>query len=269
MAGCLWNSWPDGRGIRSFTNGLNIQSPATPGVRLHLPRSLFTDVVQLVARDEYRANFALNRVSPDHPEITLPGVHSNIGGGYRAEAQECVLIGPMKAVTVGKATSVKRTGIYSEALVQKAKLVAQGWPEEMLEVVTPPPKPLKVERNELEQQRVYVGLLLKRTVRGELSRVYLRVMYELAKQKGVRFQEIPETPEYQIPADLQALCDRFVAGDYSVTLAEEALLKLHYIHMSANWSHPLDTTGQREPSVLYINSPTHDGVRVRHPHISG
>lgn len=254
--------------VAGFTNRLNIQSPVTPGIRLHLPRSLFTDVVQLVARDEYRANFALNRVSPDHLEITLPGVHSNIGGGYRAEAQECVLIGPMKAVTVGKTTSVKRTDIYSEALVQKAKLVAQGWPEEMLEVVTPPPTPLRGERNELEQQRVYVGLQLKRTVRGELARVYLRVMYELAKQKGVKFDAIDESdPDYAIPADLQPLCDRFVAGDYSVTPAEEKLLKLRYIHMSANWSHPLDTTGQREPSVLYINAPTPDAVRVRHPHL--
>ncbi|WP_183781338.1 DUF2235 domain-containing protein [Pseudomonas sp. JAI115] len=256
--------------IGGFSNGWNVQSPITPGVRLHLPRALFSDVVQLVARDEYRANFALNRVSPDHLEITLPGVHSNIGGGYRAEAQESVLIRPMQGVTVAKGTNVRRTDIYAEALVQKAKLVTKGWPDEMLEVVTPMPLPVKTEKNEPAQERVFAGLQLKRPVRGELSRVYLRVMYELAKQKGVKFEVIDEQdPDYVIPAELQPLCDRFVAGDYSVTPEEETMLRLRYIHMSAHWSHPLDTTGQREPSVLYINAPTPDAVRVRHPHVSG
>lgn len=40
-------------------------------------------VVQLVAGDECRENFALNRVLPGkHVEITVPGVHSDVGGGY-------------------------------------------------------------------------------------------------------------------------------------------------------------------------------------------
>lgn len=73
-----------------------------------------------MARDEHRANFALNRVLPDHPEIVLPGVHSNIGGGYRAEAQECVLIGPMQGLTVGRVTDVTTTSIYRDALEHKA-----------------------------------------------------------------------------------------------------------------------------------------------------
>jgi hypothetical protein len=142
----------------------------------------------------------------------------------------------------------------------------------MLEVVTPLPKVFDRSKDTFmapAQKRVYVGLQLKRQVRGELSHVYLRVMYELAKEKGVRFEDIPETPEYQLPVELQPLCDRFVAGDYSVTPAEDTLLKLRYIHMSAHWNHPLDTTRQRVSSVLYINAPTRDAVRVRHPHVPG
>ncbi|MBK5518641.1 DUF2235 domain-containing protein [Pseudomonas sp. TH10] len=59
-----------------------IRSQKAPGIKLHLPRSLFPNVVQLAARDEVRANFPLTRVKADHPEYTLPGVHSDIGGGY-------------------------------------------------------------------------------------------------------------------------------------------------------------------------------------------
>ncbi len=32
------------------------------------------------------------------------------------------------------------------------------------------------------------------------------------------------------------MCERFVAGDYRITAAEEHLLKLRYIHQSAHWS---------------------------------
>ncbi|MHC8403378.1 hypothetical protein ACYZTX_29100 [Pseudomonas sp. MDT1-17] len=92
--------------------------------------------MQLVARDDYRANCALNRISPDHSEIAFPGVHS-IGGGYRAQAQECVLIGPMQGLNVAKGTDVKTTLIYRDALKHKTRLVAQGWPKAVLEVVTP------------------------------------------------------------------------------------------------------------------------------------
>ncbi|MBB6155231.1 uncharacterized protein (DUF2235 family) [Pseudomonas sp. JAI115] len=150
--------------VGGFANWWNVQSPITPGVRLLLPRALFSDLVHLVARDEHRANFALNRVSPDHPEITLPGVHSNIGGGYRAEAQERVLVGVMQGVTVPKGSNVRRTDIYAEALVKKAKLVIKGWPEEMLEVVTPMPLPLKTGKNDPEQERVFAGLQLQRQI---------------------------------------------------------------------------------------------------------
>lgn len=258
--------------VAGFTNLGDIQSPVAPGVSLHLPRSLFSDVVHLVARDEHRANFPLSRVKPDHLEITLPGVHSDIGGGYLVEAQERVLVDPMRGLTVPKGTDVTTTSIYRDAQQHKARMIAQGWPDSLLEIVTPEPRllpPNPQDHMGIREQRIYAGLQLERPVRGELSRVYLRVMYELAKQKGVRFDDIPETPDYQLPEELQPLCNRFIAGDYSVTPAEEALLKLRYIHMSAHWNHPLDKTGQGEARLLYINAPTPDTVRVQHPHVAG
>jgi uncharacterized Zn-binding protein involved in type VI secretion len=256
--------------IAGFTNLGNIQSAVAPGLRLHLPLSRFSDVVHLVASDEHRANFPLSRVKPDHPEIVLPGVHSDIGGGYRVEAQEQVLIGPMQGLTVVKGTDVTSTSIYRDAQWYKTRMIEMGWPASMLEIVTPQPKLLPTDpqdRKAVPEQRVYAGLQLKRSVRGELSRVYLRVMYGLARQKGVRFKDIPDTPDYRIPAELQPLCDRFVSGDYRVIAAEEALLKLRYIHTSAHWSHPLDTTGQREAKLFYINAPTANAMRVQHPHV--
>ena len=254
----------------------NVRSAAIPGLNLHLSRRLFPNVIQLVARDEHRANFPLSHVKPDHQEIVLPGVHSDIGGGYHAQAEECVLVSPMQALTVWERTDVQTTSIYRDALEARAQWLANGWPEDMLEVVTPKPillEPDPQDRNGPRQKRVYAALQLKRPVSGELSRVYLRVMYELASQKGVRFNVIDEhDPNYSIPSELQPLCDRFVSGDYSTTSSEEALLKLRYIHVSAHWNPPSRLRGQSPRTsrkLFYINAPTADAVRVRHPHVSG
>jgi hypothetical protein len=92
-------------------------------------------------------------------------------------------------------------------------------------------------------------------------------MYQLAKEKGVQFSDIPEDDEYSVPAELQSLCDRFLAGNYRTTPEDESLLKLKYIHASANWNHPL---GRRDGSgidAVYINAPTQDAIRVQHPHV--
>ncbi|KIP91444.1 MULTISPECIES: T6SS phospholipase effector Tle1-like catalytic domain-containing protein [Pseudomonas fluorescens group] len=256
--------------IAGWSNLGNIKSPIATGIKLYLDRRFFTDVVQLSARDECRANFALSRVKADHLEITLPGVHSDIGGGYLESAEECVLVSPMQTLVVSLSTDVKATSIYRDALDAQSQWVAKGWPKDMLEIVTPeasfiPDEPQdRLSRN---QKRVYAALQLKRPVSGMLSRVYLRLMHRLAKEKGARFNDIPDTPDLTIPAELQAMCDRFLAGNYSVTPQENELLKLKYIHTSANWNHPLGRADGSGIKAVYINAPTQDSIRVQHPHV--
>ncbi|WP_273828807.1 phospholipase effector Tle1 domain-containing protein [Pseudomonas sp. SBT1-2] len=257
--------------VAGLSNLGNVRSAIAPGIKLHLDRHYFRSVIQLVARDEYRANFALSRVKPDHVEITLPGAHSDIGGGYLDEVQECVLVSPMQALEVPFNTDVTQTSIYRDAVQAKSRWLAKGWPTQWLEIVTPEPMVLPQDPQDrlgLRQKRVYVGVQLKRPMSNRLSRVYLRVMYELAKENGVRFNTIDEQdPDYAIPQELQALCDRFVAGDYSTTPAEETMLKLRYIHLSAHWNHPLGKQDGGSLKVVYINAPTADAVRVQHPHV--
>ncbi|WP_192551938.1 MULTISPECIES: T6SS phospholipase effector Tle1-like catalytic domain-containing protein [unclassified Pseudomonas] len=256
--------------IAGWSNLGDVKSPIATGIKLYLDRRFFTDVVQLSARDECRANFALSRVKADHLEITLPGVHSDIGGGYRDEVEECVLISPMQSLEVSQFTDVSTTSIYQDALAVKKQWLDKGWPAEMLEIVTPAARLLPVDlqdRLSTRKKRVYVAVQLKRPVSGKLSRVYLRVMHQLAKEKGVRFNDIPDTPELAVPSELQSLCNRFVAGDYSTTPQEEKQLKLKYIHMSANWNHPLGRKDGSGLRAVYINAPTADAIRVQHPHV--
>ncbi|MGE8143958.1 T6SS phospholipase effector Tle1-like catalytic domain-containing protein [Pseudomonas frederiksbergensis] len=255
--------------IAGWSNLGNIKSAVATGIKLYLDRRFFTDVVHLVARDECRANFALSRVKPDFPEITLPGVHSDIGGGYLGEAQECVLISPMQTLDVPIHTDVVTTSIYRDAANVKSKWLAKGWPPEFLEIITPAALLMNDQQDRFSpvKKRVYAALQLKRPVSGKLSRVYLRVMLQLAKEKGVRFNELPDSSRLAVPQELQALCDRFVAGDYSTTPQEEQLLKLKYIHTSANWNHPLRRSDGSGLKAVYINAPTQDAIRVQHPHV--
>lgn len=256
--------------IAGWSNLGDIKSSVATGIKLYLDRRFFTDVVQLSARDECRANFALSRVKADHLEITVPGVHSDLGGGYLDEIQECVLISPMQTLEVSQFTDVSTTSIYRDAVDVKKQWIAKGWPEDMLEIVTPDALLLPADQPDRFspcRKRVYAAVQLKRPVSGMLSRVYLRVMHQLAKEKGVRLNDIPDTPELAVPSELQALCDRFLAGSYETSTQEDQLLKLKYIHMSANWNHPL---GRRDGSgvrAVYINAPTADWIRVQHPHV--
>lgn len=219
----------------------NIQtSPVAPGIRLHLDRQYFTHVVQLAARDERRANFSLSRVKPDHVEIALPGAHSDIGGSYLAEAEECVMVGPMQGLTVSLNTDVNSTSIYRAAQQLKAQWVAERWPAEHLSIVTPPALVLPLDPKNL------LGV----------------------REKRVRFKDIDGGhPQFSISAELQPLSDRLVAGDYSLLPEEDALLKRRYIHTSSNWNNPLGKATGRGIALIYINAPTPDGVRVQHPHV--
>ncbi|SEE74198.1 T6SS phospholipase effector Tle1-like catalytic domain-containing protein [Pseudomonas migulae] len=258
--------------VAGVTNLGNIQSAVAPGIKLYLDRRFVSDVVQLVARDERRANFALSTVVPAHREISLPGVHSDLGGGYREVVEECVLVNPMQALTVPQGTNIQTTSIYLDTQKQKANMVADGWPESMLDIVTPTPSMApdwEQDKTGPKKLRVYAGLQLKRSVSGKLAVVYLRLMHKLAKEKGVQFEVIDESdPAYSVPSELQPFCDRVLAGEYKPEPAEEQLLRLKYVHMSANWNNPIGASREQGITLRYTNAPTDDGMRVRHPHVA-
>lgn len=64
------------------------------------------------------------------------------------------------------------------------------------------------------------------------------------------------------------MCERFIAGDYRVTTAEDQRLKLHYIHRSAHWN-PTFLSGPRTTTfqLAFAHAPTADAKRVKHPHV--
>lgn len=257
--------------IVGWDNLGNLSSRHIPRLELYLNPNAIQNVVQLTARDEKRFNFALSEVGPDHLEINLPGVHSDIGGGYLPQSQETLMLTPMQTLDVPIDQNILETSIYRDAVEAKASWVAEGWPEDMLHIVTPEAERLPYDNQDWmtpESKRVYAGLQIRRHVRGELSRVYLRVMHTQATAKKVPFLDLdPSDSDFALPSELQPLCDKFIAGDYSTSPAEDTLLRRRYIHTSAHWNHPWGNAKGRTITLLYLNSPMEDGVRVRHPHV--
>lgn len=66
----------------SLADGFNVRAGHTGPLHVGLPADGARKVVQIAARDEHRANFMLTTVTPQHRQIKLPGVHSDIGGSY-------------------------------------------------------------------------------------------------------------------------------------------------------------------------------------------
>ncbi|BBH47299.1 T6SS phospholipase effector Tle1-like catalytic domain-containing protein [Pseudomonas sp. KU43P] len=235
------------------------------GLLLGLGQGIARHLVQLVAGDERRHNFPLLRSGND---IVVPGVHSNIGGGYPASVREQVLLCKPQSNRVPATTAPERTRAYAavEALLASA-FAELGEPRPRLQVWEEPVATDRAKRDGPEKQ-VYVAVYREREVSGHLSRVYLSIMRELAVRSGVPFAVLGEDEAHRLPEELQVISDKlhdFALGrcpELQLTLAERALLHSKYVHTSAHWN---ALAGMRNSSLdmLYINRPEESG-RVMH-----
>ncbi|MCY1295486.1 hypothetical protein D9M70_448300 [compost metagenome] len=222
-----------------------------PGVNLYLPPGCARKVLHLTARDEQRWNFALNSVAPHHQEIELPGVHSNIGGGYLPQMEEKLLLSKPEYAVITRNCPLERSMAWRHAEQETLSLEARGLPGngQLSPIHWDVPQP-QWEGDDLQSERVLVAVAIRRTVYGDLSLVALRAMHELAIQHDVSFKAIPDTPPFFIPADLQPAAEKILAyvlgGENALTKADNRLLHARYIHLSSNWT---PTSG------LLINKP--------------
>ncbi|WP_447652448.1 type VI secretion system tip protein VgrG [Pseudomonas abietaniphila] len=233
------------------------------GVNLYLPPGCARQVIQLQALDEYRANFSLNSVGNSHKQIGLPGVHSDIGGGYRARARENIWLTVPRRATVEDGQRIESHRVWGlverDANVWRATGMAR---DGSIEIKTWPAA--KVHRGKSESAGVdyWITAVLDRPIHGELSLIPLRVMRELGVRHGVPFDVISDTDKrFQLPEELKPIAETIlkqVMAGTEVKLApeQEALLRARYIHQSAHWT----------PSkTLMINKPVSLNRRYVYP----
>jgi type VI secretion system secreted protein VgrG len=239
----------------------NVSDTDNAGVNLYLPPGCAKQILHLRARDECRQNFALNSVQGKSIEISLPGVHSDIGGGYLPLAHERVLLTMPKRAAVKANRTVESSPEWATACAEADLLRASGLAGEgTIKVVAHPLATSPQGSKEEIDKHFMISVKLDRPVRGELALIGLRLMRELAVRHGVPLKGLDERTDLALPEELQPIASRILekalAGEaLKLDADQERLLRSRYIHQSANWT----------PRIgAFINKPAKENRRIVH-----
>ena len=252
----------------------NVRDASNNRVNLYLPEGCADHVVHLVARDEFRRNFALNSITPAWPkEIVVPGAHADIGGGYPAEMVESVLLTRPRVSLVYRDSPCEASQAWLDSLADLQLLSA----ERGLLDPQDSDASLKVECCEsinrtgvrFGAKTVCAAVCLRRRVYGDLSRVYLGIMHRLACDAGVPLMAVPGGGDFEIRSELRGIADKLMlyarGGRYDLDEEQERVLRWRYIHRSAHWGGALGSIGALSDAV-FVHAPAPAG-RVRHPNV--
>lgn len=261
--------------------------------RIALPAGIAEAVLQLSARDEHRQHYALTTVAPAYPEIALPGVHANIGGGYdQVEEGPKLLSRPRRQQLRRPGVEDYQTPPLAQLQATTAYAEAQADAERWRQQLGLSPKEVWVDVwHQWQQQRragsrsvlmspvlyVTAAVVLHRRIDWRYQLVALQVMQKHAIDAGVTWTaDAAEVAGWELPSALQPIARRLIAGQ-PLTPTQEALLRRRYLMQSAHWN--FDALGDTAltyaadagvselpyrpgPGLFYINRPTVDGRRV-------
>ena len=263
--------------IGTPVNGLNPHSADTGEVNLLLRPGVAEKVFHITAQHECRFNFALNSVKPAWPELALPGVHSDIGGGYNPDEHEACFLTRPEFETVPLSTPDTETRIYRQTCTQLKALDGCPAIAPLLNAVavyadTWHDDRLPADRYGKLQKRSGAALVIDRVTHNDWSKVALRVMLDAAQDAGAVFDPIRDTnAELKLRPELNSLCEKAIVMGRAVrngqpatgfTTPEILMLAEKYIHCSANWNSVVRdgrglVSGAVKPAklVTYTNRP--------------
>lgn len=232
-------------------NGLNPHSADTGDVNIRLRPGVAQKVFHITAQHECRYNFALNSVAPAWPEITLPGVHSDIGGGYLPKTREDLFLTRPQVDTLPSNQPDERSGAYRKTMAQLPVLEASPAIAPIMRTNEITPEVWSddyaaTDRYGQMQKRSFAALTMRqRIVRNDWSKVILRVMVDAAKEAGVMFEPFENKKDIQIPGELLTFYEHATRIGKSARLRQPAIgfsgqdieiIAKTYIHCSANWN---------------------------------
>ncbi|MEM6049974.1 DUF2235 domain-containing protein [Erwinia sp. P7711] len=237
--------------IGTAVNGLNPHSADSGEVNLVLRPGVAEKVFHITAQHECRFNFALNSVKPAWPELALPGVHSDIGGGYNPDEHEACFLTRPEFETVPLSTPDTETRIYRQTCTQLKAMDGCPAIAPLLNAVavnadTWHDDRLPADRYGTLQKRSGAALVIDRPTRNDWSKVALRVMLDAAQDAGAVFDPIRDTnAELKLRPELNSLCEKAIVMGRAArsgqsapgfTTPEILMLAEKYIHCSANWN---------------------------------
>ena len=238
--------------VGAVTNLFDVHGGVNPGIELALPKDSAQKVFQITAMHECRYNFSLNSIKESWPELALPGVHSDIGGGYNPQEKEYLFLSEPGFETVRDSIPVEMTNIYRSSaaeipdlrvlpnlspLMLSGEITLGTWYDYLV-------NPNK-NRMGVTEKRVGAAVTMERTVTNDWSKVSLRVMLAAAQSAGCIFDPIRDTNiALRLPQELEPLSQKAInqgkavitGGNSAPFTYEEIQLIGKYIHCSANWN---------------------------------
>ncbi|WP_396622449.1 phospholipase effector Tle1 domain-containing protein [Marinobacter sp. W-8] len=311
--GILWPKTVEIRFVGLFDSVAAIVNPAAGDllahnnrnhpVKLYLAPDKVGHAVHLTAAHEHRRNFALNSLQSrdgslpaNFREISLPGVHSDIGGGYGDSQREDVLLSRRLQVSRDRLRWPDKTLQWDNLEARRKQIEAEGWigpyslPVRQSEQLQAWPKdlgpegPARLEVVTLRHEhpapdgRVELVLRMLRQVRGEYSQVALRLMHRLATDSGAPLQAIDtRKTDNTLPEELNPILQQILkqveqgSDAPSLTTEHEHLLLQRYIHYSAHYN-GIETLVAGTPAKLeglHPHAPVLSRERLVYPQTEG
>lgn len=270
--------------IGTPANGMDPHSADTGDANLALRPGVAQKVFHITAQNECRYNFTLNSVSPAWPELSLPGAHSDIGGGYLPQTREDLFLSRPLVETLPADTPNERSRVYRRAAAELPELERSSAIAPIVRTNTVTTQTwedgfVPADRYGQMQKRTFSALVLRhRIVKHDWSMVTLRVMLDAAKDAGVLFDDVARKRGTEMPASLSLLSEKARAMGKAARLRTSAIgfspeeidtLARSYIHCSASWNAvATDQYGElrggasASETVGFVNRPDEDWVRT-------
>lgn len=245
--------------VTSLKEGLN-RLLNTGNIKLQLLPGIADNIFQIAAENECRTNFPLNSIKPAWPELSLPGAHSDIGGGYLPLTIENLFLTRPIVDTVTLSFPDIDTRGYQQTISELKKLTSslcmapitrtadirnETWSDEKM----------PTDRYGQMQKRSYSAVTLRnKIVRHDWSRVALEVMLDAAQKAGVSINSMDRISELKLPDDLIKFSNKAISMGRALrngtcfedfSREEWDWLAHKYIHCSAHWNRlPLEEQGK-------------------------
>ena len=235
--------------------GLDASNDENAPVRLYIAPGAAEKVVQLAAKDEYRLNFALNSVQPDHTELPLFGTHSDVGGGYLDQVEKTPIMRPYDAILkFGDDAAYKRFQAAANARLQEEAIpLYKGYAKDSSQIKPTISSFSVVSKSDAPMVGYVANAIMTRTVKPELQLLAGHLMQTIAQESGAPLTPLSEP----VPGALAFLFDKYLglwhgSGDLKLSKEQNEMLMTEYVHCSDNWT-PL--------GPLYVNAPAPSRVR--------
>ncbi len=231
-------------------------------VNVHLKTDQGEKIFHITAENEFRINFRLNHNIPGGGETrSLPGAHSDIGGGYRDQG-DTTAVGPYQLkryqtladAQKGREELLRTFGPQSSSADQ-TRWQSDGWysandPRETLRMEVAEPFPMGMGGYGVG----YYQVLDRPWVQPGMARIALKIMYDKAMAQNVPFVGMPATEEYTIPQGLKPMGDTLVAGGAASQAQKHEALR-NYGHVSSSeWRLGMGAEADHR-RVIYPNQP--------------